>query len=397
VDGSGASGDYFEDTMTISGATLRNFEMGLASTTTIPYGLIGISYSSNEANVETGNGTTYPNLVDALVSQGAITTQAYSLWLDDAEAATGSLLFGGIDTKKYTGQLTSVKVYPSRDGVVRQFAVALTSVSMTSPSGTDTLSPSNFAVAAILDSGTSLTYLPSSILKLIISELGASFSRDLGYTVPCSRANVQGSLNFGFEGGAVTIKVPINELVFELTDQNNQPITLTNGQPACGLGVDSATDSTVLLGDTFLRSAYVVYDLANNRIGLAQTDFNATDSNVVAFASQGAAIPSASSAAAVVSASVTESATGIVHPTATKGASSVGGSAFVTSLAASGGFISGETGSVTAGSGTGATGAASSSQSAAGQRPAPFAWDAAVVLGMSVGMMVLGGGVFALL
>lgn len=35
-----------------------------------------------------------------------------------------------------------------------------------------------------------------------------------------------------------------------------------------------------MLGDTFLRSAYVVYDLENNQISLAATNFNATGTNV---------------------------------------------------------------------------------------------------------------------
>lgn len=67
----------------MSGATLKNFEMGLATDTSIPYGLIGIAYANSEANVFTGNGTVYPNLGIALVNQGIIPTVAYSLWLDD--------------------------------------------------------------------------------------------------------------------------------------------------------------------------------------------------------------------------------------------------------------------------------------------------------------------------
>ena len=35
-----------------------------------------------------------------------------------------------------------------------------------------------------------------------------------------------------------------------------------------------------MLGDTFLRSAYVVYHLGNNQISLAPTVFNATDSDI---------------------------------------------------------------------------------------------------------------------
>jgi len=83
VDGTGSTGDYFQDTLGVSGATLKSFEMGLGTNTSIPYGLLGIAYANSEANVDTGNGTQYPNFVNALVNSGLIPTQAYSLWLDD--------------------------------------------------------------------------------------------------------------------------------------------------------------------------------------------------------------------------------------------------------------------------------------------------------------------------
>jgi hypothetical protein len=58
-----------------------------------------------------------------------------------AEASTGSVLFGGIDTKKYTGDLISVEIYPSElqngQDVFTSFTVAFTSLSASSDSGTD--------------------------------------------------------------------------------------------------------------------------------------------------------------------------------------------------------------------------------------------------------------------
>lgn len=56
-----------------------------------------------------------------------------------------------------------------------------------------------------------------------------------------------------------------------------------------------------MLGDTFLRNAYVVYDLQNNQISLAQTNFNATDSNVREIVSGANGVPGASSAPSPVS------------------------------------------------------------------------------------------------
>jgi hypothetical protein len=172
VDGTGSSGDYFEDTFSIAGATLTHFEMGLATDSTIGVGIMGIGYNTSEANVGTGNGTIYANLPQAMQDAGLINANAYSLWLDDlrkflpaerkasaeallcrtslnkanlsVEASTGTVLFGGIDTKKYTGDLISVQIYPSQLGnghtIFDSFTVAFTSLSASSSSGTDQVS-----------------------------------------------------------------------------------------------------------------------------------------------------------------------------------------------------------------------------------------------------------------
>lgn len=49
----------------------------------------------------------------------------------------------------------------------------------------------------------------------------------------------------------------------------------------CEFGLMSSGTGDIALGDSFLRSAYVVYDLTNKQIGLAQTVFNETLSNIV--------------------------------------------------------------------------------------------------------------------
>jgi hypothetical protein len=47
-------------------------------------GLIGLGFKANEAGVSIQTIPEHPNLVDTMVEQGVIKTQAYSLWLDDA-------------------------------------------------------------------------------------------------------------------------------------------------------------------------------------------------------------------------------------------------------------------------------------------------------------------------
>lgn len=92
VDGTGSTGDYFEDTFSISGSTLHSFEMGLATDSSISVGIMGIGYNSSEANVDSGNGTVYANLPQALQNGGLIKANAYSLWLNDLRKPPSTIL-----------------------------------------------------------------------------------------------------------------------------------------------------------------------------------------------------------------------------------------------------------------------------------------------------------------
>lgn len=81
--------------------------MGLATDTSIGIGIMGIGYNTSEANIGTGNGTIYPNLPYAMANAGLIKSNAYSLWLNDLQANTGTVLFGGVDTGVYLPRLST--------------------------------------------------------------------------------------------------------------------------------------------------------------------------------------------------------------------------------------------------------------------------------------------------
>jgi hypothetical protein len=215
------------------------------------------------------------------------------------EASTGSILFGGIDTAKYSGTLAIIDIYKSTSASVpTEFLVALTSVSASSSSGTDQLTPKGYAVGVVLDSGTTLTYLPMDLATLVFNEVGATYNSSLGIAlVDCSLGNKNGTLNFGFGGhDGPQVSVPMSEMVNPIKLTTGKFLTDKNGKEVCRFGVSAqapGASNSLLFGDTFLRSAYVVYDLENNQIALAQAKLNVSDSNVVPFASKGATIPSA--------------------------------------------------------------------------------------------------------
>ncbi|KAK7421675.1 hypothetical protein QQZ08_009849 [Neonectria magnoliae] len=298
VDNSYSKGDYFEDDFDLGGATISNLTMGLGVRTNIAYGLIGVGYAINEVSVDTADAT-YPNLPIAMYQAGHINSIAYSLWLNDLSANTGSILFGGIDTKKYIGNMSRLNVQPDNNSYVH-FTVAMTSLDASSSSGSDALTSDHFPVGAVLDSGTTLSYLPNDLTAQIWEEVGAYYDAKFGLAVlPCSYSKHEGNFTFGFGGSdGPQISVAMDELVMDLT--NGSPPEFTSGtykgELVCEFGIQNYSSDVYLLGTTFLRSAYVVYDLVNNEIGLAQTDFNSTETNIVAFKSKGATIPSATAA-----------------------------------------------------------------------------------------------------
>lgn len=306
-----------------------------------------------------------------------------------ADSSTGSILFGGIDTDKYVGDLVAIDVYPSSESRrITSFTVAFTSLGATSSSGSDQFTPTTYAMAAILDSGTTITLIPDDLAQIVYEELGATVDYQLGPVVPCALADKTGHLTFGFGGsGGPSVNVPVNELVLPLTLSDGSSVTYKNGQDACKLGIQAAGDLPVLFGDTFLRSAYVVYDLDNNQIALANTDFNATGSNVVAFASSGAAIPSAATVANA--ATVTQTETGAVR----------GNQATATASGSSNPTFNPSQGTLSAAAGFAATSTSSSSSTShkksAGHTLQPLDWNVVAVIGSSMAFMLLGGGVFA--
>jgi hypothetical protein len=257
------------------------------------------------------------------------------------------------------------------------------------------LTPSNYAQATILDSGTTITLLPDDLAEVVFEELGAEVSEELGaVVVPCALGDKNGTLNYGFGGvGGPTISVQVSQLVLPLTLSNGETPKYSNGEDACQLGIQAAGDLPVLFGDTFLRSAYVVYDLDNNRIALAQTDFNSTESNVVAFESGGAAIPSATSAPN--EAAVTQTASGNPKVGVTATATGADGAATYNPTATGLSAASGFTAESTSTSKSSSSSSSKKSGSAAGAQP--FQWSAVVVGAITILGMGLGGGIFAVL
>lgn len=295
------------DKIGFGGATIDNFQFALGYQSDSPgrhnpsillllarttadcsfvVGVLGIGYPSNEAIVTRFGRTPYANLPKAMLNAGWIKADAYSLWLNDLDANTGTILFGGVDTEKFHGDLQTLPV-EKVNGNYRQFIIALTGVSFSFGSHHRSYSSNALPVGALLDSGSTVTYLPNPIVQDIYNDLRVTYDPSSGNAfVPCSRAHDDVKITYTFSSPSITVS--INELVI-----NAGKAFFRDGTRACLFGILPAGRSTVVLGDTFLRSAYVVYDLANNQISLAQTRFNSPNSNIVEIGTGVDSVPSA--------------------------------------------------------------------------------------------------------
>lgn len=384
------SGFYFNDTVTFgNNVKVPNITIGLATYAFDNTGLMGVGMRSLESAVQSGESQDgYSTVVDSLVSAGLIQRAAFSLWLNDLDASSGSILFGGVDTDKYTGNLVGLPIQiDSAAGIYDRYLVTLTSVSISDDAGTRLLSDPSLSVAALLDSGTTSTILPDDVAKAVWGGLGALVAGPNQQLVPCNLKNTNASLIFGFGGqGGPSISVPLSQMI------NNAGITpgavFDNGEAICSIFADSVANDpsgSIILGDSFLRSAYVVYDLENNEIAIGQTVFNATSSNIKAIPS-GTGLPGVSSVATAVA--PTTAITGVPAP--------AGGAA--TSAVVSGNNPSTPTfslGSAALASSTASSSSGSGSGSKSGSVPTasfePFTFGMSMVLGIATlfGAMIL--------
>lgn len=168
-------------------------------------------------------------------------------------------------------------------------------VSLANKSGKSQYSKDNLAIPVILDSGTTNTYLPDDLANAIASGVGAVSDPSFGYLVPCSLRDSGAVLTFTFgSSNGPVITMDISEFVTDVFESPPPP-KFPDKKSACSWGLLPAGNNPILFGDTFLRSAYVVYNIETAQIGIAQTNFNTTKSNVVAFSDKN--IPGASSTA----------------------------------------------------------------------------------------------------
>lgn len=271
-DGTSASGYWVKDDVTIGGLVLKDMQFGYGETQNAGQGVLGIGLKSGESSTWLPQPFTYDNFPYKLKQSGLIKKAAYSLYLNSANSQSGSILFGSYDQAKFQGDLLEMHDLIKVDANGHEaeeatgFYIQLDSI----VSGNDTLTQQSGSGPALLDSGTTMIYAPYQVTNAIGRKYGRYNRAAGGYVTSCSNIN-NDPLKFKFGNAEVT--VPYEDILYKLS--KDSPIFTDDD---CLIGIVNSGTNMFILGDSFLRSAYVLYDLESEKLGVAQAIYtNATD------------------------------------------------------------------------------------------------------------------------
>jgi len=247
------SGYVSEDTLQIGDLKVKNqlfaeatSEPGLAFAFGRFDGILGLGYDTISVNK-------MPPPFYNMIEQGLLDEPLFAFYLGDTANGDGDeseVTFGGVNKDHYTGSLTKIPLRRKAYWEVELDAITF---------GDSTAEMENTGV--ILDTGTSLIALPSTLAELLNKEIGAKKSYNGQYTVECDKRDSLPDLTFTLTGHNFTI----GPFDYILEVQGSCISALM------GMDFPEPTGPLAILGDAFLRKWYSVYDLGSNSVGLAKS------------------------------------------------------------------------------------------------------------------------------
>ncbi|KAH9895346.1 aspartic peptidase domain-containing protein [Xylariomycetidae sp. FL2044] len=297
-----SQGILFNDTVEIGGVSVTDVTMALV------YEVALIDYYDSPPFISLLNihNKSTPSIIDLMVTQGGLSTRAYSFWLQEQDDYAGQLLLGAVDRNRFTGSLLSLDAYTKDDQVWTDggIRIHMTSVVASSSTGSDDLQSVGVVPVAVTDRTAMM--LPQPIATQIYALLGAIYvEKELSNTtltfwlVPCSMRDSKGVFTFGFGGSeGINIEVSMRSLISPPTIINQDEWQNFNdsGEDMCNLLVYPAgSPRTYAIGAPLLRFMYTVVDLHNRKVAMAPVNLDAKEeeSDVITFNGYGAPIPAA--------------------------------------------------------------------------------------------------------
>ncbi|KAL2125694.1 hypothetical protein VTJ04DRAFT_2059 [Mycothermus thermophilus] len=274
--GTGAvRGKYWADDINVAMFHVPRVQFAVADDSNYTFsGVLGLGY----AYPHTIN---YPSVLNLMVSNDMIMAPIFSVGLGGDQDNFSEIIFGGVNRWKFAGKLEPVAIWPpikQQDPRWLQYWVNVTSVGMTKPGERPVIytQRDTFTMPVLLDTGSTLSYIREDLVAQIGQQFQAKIDHMGYYTVDCSWRNRPGTVDFGFNRGRMVINVRYKDFIWQQYPGH------------CLLGVQPADvgSTAYVLGDTFIRGAYLVFDQQSDIVWMNQY-YNCGDGVVTVGAEKG--------------------------------------------------------------------------------------------------------------
>lgn len=255
-----AHGFWGTDMVSVGKHPKIKLQFGIATATPDPsIGVLGLGPVESETSKRR-----YLNLPFQLAKSMLIRKPVYSMYMDALGTQGGKIIFGGVDRAKYK-QLTTLPMTSKSVISVELSSVSLGNRVLTQP------------INVLLDTGSSFTYLPSGIVHAIAQHFHAYYDEQIQMFLIHEDQLKRISDNVCFWFNDQKVCMPTSELFW--------PLSWFSLEPSPYLAMTMLTNHHSLecnvLGDSFLRNAYVVYDLGEKQVHIGQY-FPSTHTEIVA-------------------------------------------------------------------------------------------------------------------
>jgi len=210
-----------------------------------------------------------------MIEQGLLDDPVFAFYLSHTDNGDESeATFGGINKDHIDGKITEI---PLRRKAY--WEVDLDSISY----GDATAEMENTGV--ILDTGTSLIALPSTLAELLNKEMGAKKGYNGQYTVECDKRDSLPDVTFELSG--YNFSITAYDYILEVQGSCISSFMGMGMSPSHFHSNDYTNTSQdfpepvgplAILGDSFLRKWYSIYDLGKGTVGLAASKSSSSSS-----------------------------------------------------------------------------------------------------------------------
>ncbi|KAJ7766314.1 putative aspartic protease [Mycena maculata] len=257
--GSGSfSGTEYTAAVALGSTGVTKQSIGVAKTATGFTGVDGIvGFGPEDLTEDTVSGVTeVPTFMQTLLSEGVITKNILGVSFavpsgSSDDDSNGVLTFGAVDSSKYTGSITYTDRVGDYWGVdVSKWEFGTTSLGTSSAQG-------------IVDTGTTLLYVPTAVYDKFLTASGGKADSSSGLV----KFTTKPTKDFSFVVGGTTYTLTPTQYLIPSAQYSDWGLTGSDYFTFIGDGGSEAP--ATILGQTFLEHFYAVFDTTNDRVGLA--------------------------------------------------------------------------------------------------------------------------------